>query len=77
MANSQVDRNVNIMKKEQGTVCLITDVSSDRYLRKLPKIENIEASELQPPACSETQIKFSKFCGGAGGFDDYSEHWLM
>jgi hypothetical protein len=56
------DRNENLMARDHGTVCLITDVRADRYLERRKK--NI------PP-----KNRYSRPCGGKGGFDDYVERW--
>ena len=60
MANSPVDRNSEFMQQEFGTKVLITDLAADRYLEKARKED-------------PTQKKFTKFCGGAGGWDDFCE----
>lgn len=65
MANS--DRNIDLMKEDFGTVCLITDRASEYFLNK--------------SKCSDCQCKkvpenrYSRPCGGKGGFDDYVERW--
>lgn len=58
------DRNTNMMKQEFGTVCLITDIKADYYLQKLRK------NPSEPPL-----DRYSKWCGGKNGFDDYVERW--
>lgn len=55
------DRNVDIMFNEQGTFCLVTDYGSEKYLKKL---------KYQVP-----NDRYSKWCGGKDGFDDYVERW--
>lgn len=55
------DRDIKIMIKEHGTMCLITDYGSERYLEK---------QKNQVP-----NDRYSKWCGGKGGFDDYVERW--
>jgi hypothetical protein len=60
MANSPVDRNPELMQQEFGTKVLITDLAADRYLEKAAR-ENPH------------QKKFTEFCGGAGGWDDFCE----
>jgi hypothetical protein len=52
------------MQENFGTVCLITDIQADKYLKKLKKPTN------QPP-----EDRYSRPCGGKGGFDDYVERW--
>jgi hypothetical protein len=60
MANSPVDRNASMMQEDFGTKVLITDLAADRYL---------ERAEKEKP----NQKKFTEFCGGAGGRDDFCE----
>jgi hypothetical protein len=60
MALNPVDRNASLMQKDFGTKVLITDLAADRYLEKAAK-EN------------PNQKKFTEFCGGAGGWDDFCE----
>lgn len=60
MANSPVDRNASLMQENFGTKVLITDLAADRYLDKARKED-------------PTQKKFTEFCGGAGGWDDFCE----
>ena len=62
MAVSPVDKNPSLMQEDFGTKVLITDHASDRYLAKAAK-EKLE------------QEKFTKFCGGKGGWSDYTERW--
>lgn len=62
MALKPVDRNEKIMEKEFGTRVLITDLAADKYLEKAKK-EDVN------------QKKFSEFCGGKGGWSDYTERW--
>jgi hypothetical protein len=60
MANSPVDRNASLMQENFGTRVLITDLAADKYLEKAAKED-------------PTQKKFTEFCGGAGGWDDFCE----
>jgi hypothetical protein len=60
MANSPIDRNADIMQQDFGTRVLITDLAADKYLEKAAKED-------------PTQKKFTEFCGGAGGWDDFCE----
>ena len=60
MANSKVDRDEKQMFSEHGTKCLITDLAADKYLAKARKED-------------PTQKKFTEFCGGVGGWDDFCE----
>ena len=62
MANSPIDRNAELMQQEFGTRVLITDLAADRYLEKAAR-EN------------PNQKKFTEFCGGAGGWSDFTERW--
>lgn len=62
MANSPVDMNSKIMQEEFGTRYLITDPRADKYLDKAKR----EAAD---------QKKFTDFCGGKGGWTDYTERW--
>ena len=58
MANSPVDRNPELMQQEFGTKVLITDLAADKYLAKSAK----HGTE-----------RYSRWCGGKGGWDDYAE----
>jgi len=60
MAISPVDRHANLMQETTGARVLITDLAADRYLEKAAK-EN------------PNQKKFTEFCGGPGGWDDFCE----
>ena len=62
--NPNPDRITNIMEQDFGTVCLITDLEADYYLKMARK----KLSE--PP-----KDRYSRPCGGKGGFDDYVERW--
>jgi len=62
MAIQPVDRNEELMSQDFGTVCLITDPVAERYLSR--------AARNNPD-----QKKFKEFCGGAGGWTDYTERW--
>lgn len=62
--NPNPDRNSDLMQQDFGTVCLITDVRADYYLNKAKKSLN------EPP-----NDRYSRPCGGKGGFDDYVERW--
>lgn len=54
------DKVPSIMQEDFGTKVLITDLAADRYLEKARKED-------------PTQKKFTEFCGGAGGWDDFCE----
>jgi hypothetical protein len=58
------DRNNALMEQDFGTKCLITDTKADYYLNKAKQKTN------QPPI-----DRYSRPCGGKGGFDDYVERW--
>jgi hypothetical protein len=62
--NPNPDRNTSIMQQDFGTVCLITDLQADKYLQNISKKTN------EPP-----NNRYSRPCGGKGGFDDYVERW--
>lgn len=62
MANSPVDRNPDLMQEQFGTKVLITDLAADKYLAKAHKERT-------------NQKKFTEFCGGAGGWSDFTERW--
>jgi len=63
MANSpNPDYVPNIMNDEFGTVVLITNPKSDKYLKQTKK---------NPP-----KNRLSRWCGGQNGFDDYVERFL-
>jgi|LauGreDrversion4_2_1035121.scaffolds.fasta_scaffold00007_115 hypothetical protein len=59
------DRDSKLMVADHGTVCLITDRRADLYIQRYRK--NMITSP--PPD------RFSRPCGGMGGFDDYVERW--
>jgi len=58
------DRNVDMMRQDFGTVCLITDIQADYYLKQAKNYTNM------PP-----EDRYSRPCGGSNGFDDYVERW--
>ena len=62
--NKKIDRNVDMMRQDFGTVCLITDIQADYYLKLSRNYSNL------PP-----EDRYSRPCGGSGGFDDYVERW--
>jgi len=62
MANSPVDKVPSMMREDFGTVTLITDSAADKYLDKAHKDR-------------ADQKKFTEFCGGAGGWSDFTERW--
>jgi len=63
MAISPTDFNSSIMKEDLGTVCLITNPRSDKYLVKPEK-------KIKPGIPEDS---YSRWCGGAGGFDLFVE----
>ncbi len=52
------DRNESLMHENFGTKVLITDLAADKYLQKVAK-HGVE--------------RYSKWCGGKDGFDDFAE----
>ncbi len=59
MANSpNPDRAEALMQEQFGTRVLITDLAADKYLEKSAK----HGTE-----------RYSRWCGGKGGWDDYAE----
>jgi len=62
--NPNPDRISSIMEDNFGTICLITDLEADKYLQMSRKKIN------EPPI-----DRYSRPCGGKGGFDDYVERW--
>lgn len=63
MAISPTDKNPAIMQELHGTRCLITDPAADRYLERAKK----KAQYTIP------QDSYSRWCGGANGFDLFVE----
>jgi hypothetical protein len=55
------DRDISYMIENYGTHCLITDYGSEKYLKQ---------KQYDIP-----EDRYSRPCGGAGGFDDYVERW--
>jgi hypothetical protein len=55
------DRNVGYMMEKHGTKCLITDYGSENLLKKTTQ--------------SIPNDRYSRWCGGQGGFDDFVERW--
>jgi hypothetical protein len=51
-----------MMEEQFGTRVLITDPRADKYL------ERAKREQL-------TQKKFTEFCGGKGGWSDFTERW--
>ena len=62
MATSPIDKIPEIMKEVTGATVLITDRAADRLLAKAAKER-------------ANQKKFTEFCGGKGGWNDYTERW--
>lgn len=62
MAKYHVDRDVKYMKENWGTTRLVTD-----YVAK----GGTPSGKVNDPP----QDRYSRPCGGKGGFDDYVERW--
>ena len=62
MALKPVDRNASLMQETTGAKVLITDLAADRFLEKAKK---------EDPG----QKKFTEFCGGKKGWNDFTERW--
>jgi hypothetical protein len=62
MALNPVDRNASLMQETTGARVLITDLAADKYLERAVKED-------------PNQKKFTEFCGGAGGWSDFTERW--
>jgi hypothetical protein len=56
------DNVPSMMQEDFGTKVLITDIAADKLLAR--------ASKNNP-----NQKKFTEFCGGAGGWSDFTERW--
>lgn len=55
------DRNYDLMYKDFGTKCLITDYACEKYLKKFDY--------------TVPEDRLSRPCGGSYGFDDFVERW--
>ena len=62
MANSPIDKGEDFI---QSGMTLITEISSEKYLQKAKKLKNYQTPD----------DRYSRHCGGAGGFDDFVERW--
>ena len=62
MALKPVDRNASLMQETTGAKVLITDLAADRFLEKAKKED-------------PSQKKFTEFCGGKAGWNDFTERW--
>jgi len=62
MANSKIDVNSKLMAETTGAKVLITDRAADKYLNQASKEQ-------------ANQKKFTEFCGGKNGWNDYTERW--
>jgi hypothetical protein len=64
MAIHSTDFNSEYMYQEHGTKVLATSPIADKYLQKAKRKQyNIPGD------------RYSRPCGGAGGFDDFVERW--
>lgn len=64
MANKKVDTVPAMMQEDFGTVVLVTSPIADKYLQKS------KAKQYPVP-----EDRYSRPCGGSGGFDDFVERW--
>ncbi|WJZ47960.1 hypothetical protein [Synechococcus phage DSL-LC03] len=76
----QPDRNQEYMKQMWGTDRLITDYGSlqsiDIYEEKREFIQEVmDYEENVKKTNNPPNDRFSRPCGGKGGFDDYVERW--
>lgn len=66
MANSPIDKSQDFI---QSGMTLITELSSEKYLNLVQKTKNLSKNYEIP------ENRYSRPCGGAGGFDDFVERW--
>lgn len=76
----QADRNKEYMKQMWGTDRLITDYNSlqefDVYKEKREFLQEVmDYEEEQPKVNDPPTDRYSRPCGGKGGFDDFVERW--
>ena len=64
MAIKKVDTVPAMMQEDFGTVVLVTSPIADKYLQKA------KAKQYSVP-----EDRYSRPCGGRGGFDDFVERW--
>ena len=64
MAIKKVDTVPAMMQEDFGTVVLVTSPIADKYLQKA-KVKQYSVPE----------DRYSRPCGGKGGFDDFVERW--
>ena len=64
MAIKKVDTVPAMMQEDFGTVVLVTSPIADKYLQKA------RAKQYSVP-----EDRYSRPCGGSGGFDDFVERW--
>ena len=62
MAIHPIDKGNEFIK---SGMTLITEISSEKYLKKIKKLKDYEIPN----------DRYSRPCGGAGGFDDFVERW--
>ena len=63
MAINPVDTDPKQMEEDFGTRVLITSPEADRYLLRSRSLKSKQVPD----------DRYSRWCGGKGGFDDYSE----
>ena len=64
MAIKKIDTVPAMMQEDFGTVVLVTSPIADKYLQKA------KAKQYSVP-----EDRYSRPCGGRGGFDDFVERW--
>lgn len=64
----QVDVNRDYMYEMWGTTHLITEVGSEKLFKVKNSQEKTDFYEIP-------EDRYSRHCGGKGGFDDFVERW--